>query len=170
MRKLLLATLMASASVPASASSIEQIQSNTGSIGSIVKISCEHCPPATDGPSVYKVPALPQGVAQEQIVAKNGAPEVMRIDRFMGGSPVLTYSKAQGPIIEEMRAAEQKVAESKAAARNAELAALDAKRATILPPDDRHTIALTGIDRATTAAVEADAAPFDPAKLSLRLN
>lgn len=172
MRKLLLATLMASASVPAFASSIEQIHASDASAGSVVNISCDHCPAlSNDGPTGYKVPALPQGVAHEQIVAKDGSQEVMRVDRFMGGSPVLTYSKTQGPLIEEMRAAEQKLAEAKAAARNAELAALDAQRATILPPDERRTTAFAGIDRAaTTAAVEADAAPFDPAKLSLRLN
>ncbi len=169
MRTLLLATLMASAVLPAHAASIEKIQAGQVNDASIVKISCAECQGAPSPKRSYQVPNL-AGVASMEIVDKEGKPEVVRVDKFMGGSPVKTMSKTQGKLIEEMSAIEKKTQEAKVAARNAELQAIDTKAALNLPPDERRSGTLAGIDReATTAALAADAAPFDPAGLQLRL-
>jgi hypothetical protein len=170
MRTLLFATLMASAALPAAAASIEKIGAGRVNDESILKITCTTC----DGQAPvakhrYQVPAL-DGVASMEIIDQGGKPEVVRVDKFMGGSPVMTKSKTQGPLIEEIHAAEQKAHDAKVAARNAELQAIDMKRASILPPDERGLGAVAGIDRdSTTAAVGPEGAAFDPAKLTLRL-
>lgn len=169
MRTLLLATLMASAALPAHAASIEKIQAGQVNDASIVKISCADCQNAPSLKRNYQVPSL-TGVASMEIVDKAGKPEVVRIDKFMGGSPVKTMSKTQGKLIEEMSAIEKKTHEAKVAARNAQLQAIDTKAAMILPPDERKSASLAGIDReATTAALGAEAARFDANSLQLRL-
>lgn len=174
MRKLLFAALLASTAVPASAASIQEIHTAVTTEGSIMTIACPDCQarPVEDKRN-YKVPTLAEGVATMAIVDKDGTQEVKRVDRFLGGSPVVTYSQAQAPLVEQIRDANRKLAEAKLAARNAELAALDDRLSTILPPDARPSTAFAGIDRASTTAAltnEAEAAPFDPAKLKLRLN
>lgn len=169
MRTLLFATLMASAAVPASATSVEKVMSGKITEGSIVQVSCPDCKAAPARKSAYQVPDL-AGVASMQIIDKDGKPEVVRVDKFMGGSPVTTMSKSQAPLIEEMSAIEKKAHEAKIAARKAELQAIEMKAAAKLPPDERGTTTLAGIDReATTAAVGSQAAAFDPASLTLRL-
>ena len=169
MRTLLFATLMASAAVPAYAASVEKVMSGKVVEGSIVRVSCPDCKASPVRKMAYQVPEL-AGVASMQIVDQNGKPEVVRIDKFMGGSPVTTKSKTQGMLIEEMTSIEKKAHEAQVAARNAELQAIDTKAATRLPPDERGNTALAGIDReATTAAVSAEAASFDPNSLTLRL-
>ncbi|MET3615185.1 hypothetical protein ABID16_003528 [Rhizobium aquaticum] len=169
MRTLLLATLMASAVLPAHAASIEKIQAGQVNDASIVRISCTDCQGAPARKRNYQVPDL-AGVASMEIVDKEGKPEVVRVDKFMGGSPVTTLSKTQGKLIEEMSAIETKAHEAKIAARNAQLQAIEAKASSILPPDERRNSTAAGIDReATTAALAADAAPFDPNRLQLRL-
>lgn len=169
MRTLLLATLMASAAMPAHAASIQNVEASPARQDSIVKISCADCTSTQVHKRDYKVPDL-AGVSSMEIVVTDGKPEVVRVDKFMGGSPVMTLSKTQGPLIEEMSDIEQKAQEARQAARAAELQAIDMKTAAILPPDERGTTTVAGIDReATTAALGADAAPFDPEKLTLRL-
>lgn len=174
MRKLLFAALITAAAAPAQASSIEAVHASVDTEHSILTLSCSTCPAQPEaGQRAYRVPSLDGHVAEQKIVDKNGAQEVMRVDRFMGGSPVVTYSKTQGPILEEMQKANLKMEKARVAARKADLDALDAQAAAIQPPDNRNNAAMAGIDReATTAAlgIEAEAAPFDPAKLSLRLN
>jgi hypothetical protein len=174
MRTHLLAMLLASAALPASAASIENIRTGNVSHGSIISLSCADCSakPVQDNRK-YAVPALPEGVASMAIVDHDGKPQVMRVDKFMGGSPVRTVSQTQGPLIEQMRDVDRQIAAAQLAARNAELSALDAKLSTILPPDARQASSSAGIDRnSTTAAVdtEASAQSFDPSKLTLRLN
>lgn len=169
MRTLLFATLMASAALPAYASSVEKVTSGQVSDDSILRITCLDCKAAPARKSNYEVPEL-SGVASMQIVDKDGKQEVIRIDKFMGGSPVMIMSKTQAPLIEEMSAVEQKAKEAQIAARNAELQAIDMKTAARIPPDERGTFTLAGIDReATTAAVGAEASAFDPNSLQLRL-
>lgn len=174
MRKLLLAALLVSAAAPASAASIQEIHAAVTTEGSILTISCPGCVarPAQDLRK-YTVPTLSEGVASMDIVDKDGKPEVRRVDKFLGGSPVVTISQTQAPLIEQIRDANHKLAEARIAARNAELAALEDRFSTMLPPDARPSTAFAGIDRnSTTAAVssQADAAPFDPSTLKLRLN
>jgi hypothetical protein len=169
MRTLLFATLMASAAAPAYATSVEMVTSGLVKEGSIVQVSCPDCKAAPANKTAYQVPDL-SGVASMHIIDKDGKPEVVRVDKFMGGSPVMTMSKTQGPLIEEMSAIETKAQEAKIAARIAELQAIELRAAAKLPPDERGTPTLAGIDReATTAAVGAEAAAFDPNSLTLRL-
>jgi hypothetical protein len=169
MRTLLFATLMASAAVPAYAASVEKVTSGKLAEGSIVRVSCPDCKAAPARKTAYQVPEL-AGVASMQIVDMDGKPEVIRVDKFMGGSPVTTMSKTQGPLIEEMTTIEKKAHEAKIAARNAELQAIDNKTASRLAPDERGTPMMAGIDReATTAALGTQAAAFDPNSLTLRL-
>lgn len=169
MRTLLFATLMASAAVPASAASVEKVTSGKVAEGSIVRVSCPDCKAGPARKTNYQVPEL-SGVSSMQIIDKDGKPEVVRIDKFMGGSPVTTTSKTQGALIEEMSAIEQKAQEAKIAARNAELQAIDTRSASRTPPDERGDPTLAGIDRdATTAALDTGASAFDPNSLTLRL-
>ncbi|HZG27219.1 MAG TPA: plant virulence effector HPE1-like domain-containing protein [Ensifer sp.] len=169
MRTLLLATLLASAAMPAHSASIEKVTFGQADEDSIVRITCADCPPAPPKPGRYQVPAL-NGVASMQIVDQNGAPEVIRVDKFMGGSPVTTLSKTQGPLIEEMASIETKAKEARLAARNAELQAIDTKSASIRSPDERGAMALAEIDReSTTASLNQETAAFDPNTLQLRL-
>ncbi|HWU62388.1 MAG TPA: plant virulence effector HPE1-like domain-containing protein [Ensifer sp.] len=170
MRSLLFAALMASAAAPAHAASIEKVTSGTVPDGSILQVSCEDCKASPPSRMGYQVPKL-SGVASMKIVNTDGKPEVVRVDKFMGGSPVMTMSKTQAPLIEEMSAIETKAHEAKIAARNAELQTIDAKVAGRLPPDERGMTAIAGIDReATTAALSgAQANAFDPNSLTLRL-
>ncbi|MCD2179710.1 plant virulence effector HPE1-like domain-containing protein [Rhizobium sp. C1] len=170
MRAFLFATLMASAAFPACAASIEKVK--TGQIdgdGSIMTVSCEDCQSAQARKRNYQVPQL-NGVASMEIVDENGKPQVVRVDKFLGGSPVTTTSKTQAQLIEEMAAIEKKAHEAKQAARQAQLQAIDMKSASILPPDERGARPLPGIDReATTAALSTETASFDPSQLTLRL-
>ena len=169
MHTLLFATLMASAALPAYASSVEKVTSGQVSDDSILRITCADCKAAPPRKTAYQVPDL-SGVASMQIIDKDGKPEVVRVDKFMGGSPVTTMSKTQGPLIEEMSAIEKKAHEAKVAARNAELQAIDMKASAKLPPDERGTTTLAGIDRdSTTAALGAEASAFNPNSLQLRL-
>ncbi|MCD2172932.1 plant virulence effector HPE1-like domain-containing protein [Rhizobium sp. C4] len=169
MRTLLFATLMASAAVTAQAASVEKVTSGKVKEGSIVQVSCPDCKAAPARKMSYQVPEL-AGVTSMEIIDKDGKPEVVRVDKFMGGSAVTTLSKTQAPLIEEMSAIETKAHEAKIAARKAELQTIEMKAATRLPPDERGTTSFAGIDReATTAAVGAEAAAFDPNSLTLRL-
>lgn len=173
MRKLLLAMLLAAAGLPAHAASIENLRSGTTSADSIMVLSCQACTgKPNQGMRNYTVPALAKGVATMAIVDKNGKPEVRRIDKFLGGSPVVTYSQAQPPLIEAMRDADQQIAKARAEARATELAALDDKLDAIQPPDARQASANAGIDRRSTTAsliLQAEARDFDPARFKLRL-
>lgn len=186
MRILLLSSAFLLAALPAAASSIENISGTADYAGSITTITCPTCTVEKKVVvSSYVVPKLASGVVHVDISDYKGVKDVVRIDKFLGGSPVRFVSRDQVPLMEEMQAANQKIAADKIAAAKAHYDLVDQKVAAIQPPDNRGGPHNLGIDRETTAAVAAQSpaadeiskatptavsAPFDPAKLELRIN
>lgn len=186
MRILLLSSAFVLAALPAAASSIENISGTADYANSITTITCATCTIEKKVVvSSYVVPKLTSGVVNVDIRDYKGVRDVVRIDKFLGGSPVRIISKDQVPLMEEMRAANQKIAEDRIAAAKARYDTIDQRVAAIQPPDNRGNSRNFGIDQETTAAVGAKAhvandvstatptevsAPFDPAKLELRIN
>jgi hypothetical protein len=189
MRILLLSAAFALAALPAAASSIQNISGTADYADSIKTISCPTCiEPKKVAVKGYVVPKLNRDVVNVEIRDDKGIKDVVRIDKFLGGSPVLFVLKDQAALLEDMRTANRKIAEEKLAAAAARLETIDQAVAEIQPPDIRDGQHKVGIDRETTAAVASMApqvpkaneisnatptkieAPFDPAKLELRIN
>lgn len=174
MRRLLLCTLLALSGTSATASSIVLEKSLVQSGNSVQSITCPSCPEAqiVQVPA-YKVPELKTGVVEASVKDWYGSDDLVRVDKFMGGSPVMTVSKQQAVLTQEIAAADKKIEDDRIAAANAALEALDKKVAsTMVPPDERGS-SNPGVDTTTTTAAVGDAptpAPFDPSTLQLRLN
>ena len=173
MRGLLFGGILVLAAWPAGASSILSLHTDIGTENSVVAISCANCPPAPElQKKRYQPPALPDShIERSEIRQDNGTEELYRVDKFMGGSPVATVSKAQPPIVKGMLEADLKMRQEAIKAAAAEIDQLDAKVAATQAPDDRAPTMSVGIDRtAKTAAVDETAKAFDPATLKLRVD
>jgi hypothetical protein len=173
MRALLFGSLLVLAGYPAFASSIVTLQPLHGDGPSVTTITCEHCPPVVEKDVTgYTVPKLSSGVVSVQIRDEHGSKDLVRIDKFLGGSPVMMVSKAQAPLKEEMDAVNAKIKVRQREQELARLDVIDQKTAASQPPDARYARNKPGVDSsATTAAVDkATEQTFDPDKLTLRID
>lgn len=98
MRHLVLTAAVLVLAGPALASSIEIVGSTPAKGASIVTVSCAHCPalkPAEDK-YAYKVPSIAPGTQAAEIVEIDGEAKLRRTEAWLGGSPVVFVSKAEG--------------------------------------------------------------------------
>lgn len=98
MRHVILTALAVLSSGPALASSIEFVTAATGSSHSILTMRCSDCPPpsADNRKPNYVVPSLATGTQTVEIKDVDGVPTMRRTEAWMGGSPVVFISKADG--------------------------------------------------------------------------
>lgn len=174
MRLVILSAIAALAAQPALASSIEKITGTRLNNDSILNVSCPTCPPlkVAEEKGDYLVPKLADGVQTEEIREVGGTREVIRVDRWMGGSPsthisktpvaALTEDEAEKTIAEAKARKEEEAAREAAAAAAREKQALEAQQAQQQPPQD-------AIDNsAKTSAVSGDG-PAELPGMELRL-
>lgn len=98
MRHLVLTAAVLVLAGPALASSIEIVGSTPAKGASIVTVSCAHCPalkPVEDK-YAYKVPSIAPGTQAAEIVEIDGEAKLRRTEAWLGGSPVVFVSKAEG--------------------------------------------------------------------------
>ncbi len=79
----------------AQAQSIQPLSANThGTTPSMLRITCETCPPLkTADDSSYKVPVLRGAMQSVSLMEIDGEKKIVRTDAWMGGSPVVHISK-----------------------------------------------------------------------------
>ncbi|WP_454287983.1 plant virulence effector HPE1-like domain-containing protein [Rhizobium arsenicireducens] len=98
MRKLILTAALLFATGPALASSIEVVGSARAIGSSIFVISCTDCPAlkAENDEKSYNVPQIAPGTQSAEIVEVDGERRLKRAEAWLGGSPVVFISKADG--------------------------------------------------------------------------
>ncbi len=97
MRPIILTAAFVLAGSSAMASSILPVESKPNDNGdSIISEICDHCPALKPElkSKTYIVPELKTGTQTTQIRNINGEQKVVRIEAWMGGSPVTFISKA----------------------------------------------------------------------------
>ncbi|NKN39678.1 hypothetical protein HFC70_25340 [Agrobacterium sp. a22-2] len=102
MRHLILTAFAVLSSGPVLASSIEVVTPASGSSHSIITMRCTDCPPPsadTRKPN-YIVPSLATGTQTVEIEDVGGVATMRRTEAWMGGSPVVFVSKADGWLAE----------------------------------------------------------------------
>lgn len=84
--------------VPAMAGSITTVTGLAASEPSILEITCSHCPPpaADKRKGDYQVPSVPPGSQTAELVEINGEQKLKRVESWLGGSPVVVVTSAQG--------------------------------------------------------------------------
>lgn len=102
MRHVILTALAVLSSGPVLASSIELVTPDTGSSHSILTMRCTDCPPpsADNRKPNYVVPSLAAGTQTVEIKDVDGVATMRRTEAWMGGSPVVFVSKADGWLAE----------------------------------------------------------------------
>lgn len=90
MRALILTSVALLVSGPAIAGSIETIVPAPDTGRSIVKVTCDTCPPPKSKEEIsgYRVPSLTAGTQQVEIRDVDGKKTLVRTEAWMGGSPV----------------------------------------------------------------------------------
>lgn len=98
MRNLVLTSILLAAAAPAYASSIEVVGPQAAKGNSIIVMSCADCPAPQEAPMKrsYVVPHVAQGKQAAEIVEVNGEKKLKRTEAWMGGSPVVFMSAAEG--------------------------------------------------------------------------
>ncbi|MCM2394930.1 hypothetical protein NBH19_02410 [Rhizobium sp. S95] len=98
MRNLVLTSILLAAAAPAYASSIEVVGPQAAKGNSIIVMSCADCPTPQEAPMKrsYVVPHVAQGTQAAEIVEVNGEKKLKRTEAWMGGSPVVFMSTAEG--------------------------------------------------------------------------
>lgn len=98
MRKLILTAALLFATGPALASSIEVVGSAKTDGSSILVISCTDCPALREetDEKAYNVPQIAPGTQAAEIVEVDGERRLKRTESWLGGSPVVFFSKADG--------------------------------------------------------------------------
>ncbi|PZU87378.1 MAG: hypothetical protein DI528_07060 [Shinella sp.] len=98
MRKLVLTSILVLAAAPAYASSIEVAGPQAAKGNSITVMSCSDCPApqVAEVKRSYVVPHVAQGKQAAEIIEINGEKKLKRTEAWMGGSPVVFMSKAEG--------------------------------------------------------------------------
>ena len=97
MRNLVLTIAALALTGPAAASSIEVITGTEAVANSIVTRSCSDCPPLMqDRKPDYVVPSVPMGQQTAEIVDVDGKKKLKRVESWLGGSPVVVMSNAEG--------------------------------------------------------------------------
>ena len=98
MRHLILTAAAIALAGHASASSIEFVTTPEIDNNSVISIGCDQCPPLkTDARKRgYEVPTLAEGAQQVEFVDIDGEARLRRTEAWMGGSPVVFVTKAEG--------------------------------------------------------------------------
>lgn len=98
MRHLILTAIAITMTGQAAASSIEFVTTPTVSGGSVLTLGCEACPPlkVDERRRGYEVPVLAEGTQQVDFIDVDGQARLVRTEAWMGGSPVVFMSKADG--------------------------------------------------------------------------
>lgn len=98
MRKLIFAAALLFATGPALASSIEVIGSARTEGPSILVMRCTDCPAprAVKDQNAYNVPQIARGTQAAEIVEVDGERKLKRTEAWLGGSPVVFFTKADG--------------------------------------------------------------------------
>ncbi|MHA7969991.1 plant virulence effector HPE1-like domain-containing protein [Rhizobium sp. CAU 1783] len=98
MRKLLLTAVLLVAGGPAFASSIEVVGSAAPKNTSIVVMKCTNCPApkVAEDAKAYKVPQVAPGSQAAEIIEVDGEKKLKRAEAWLGGSPVVFISSAEG--------------------------------------------------------------------------
>ncbi|UJW76268.1 plant virulence effector HPE1-like domain-containing protein [Rhizobium sp. SL42] len=98
MRKFLLTAMLLAGTSPAFASSIEVISGTPTQAHSITAIACPNCPPpqVKKDKHAYQVPTVPSGSQTAEILDVGGEKKLKRIESWLGGSPVVIMSSAEG--------------------------------------------------------------------------
>ncbi|RKE85917.1 plant virulence effector HPE1-like domain-containing protein [Rhizobium sp. AG855] len=101
MRRFVLTSMILAASAaqsPAFASSIDFASKFTADGSSVVQMTCAHCPPL--GPQIskrqYVVPNVAPGAQSAEIVDVDGQKKLKRVESWLGGSPVVFMTSAEG--------------------------------------------------------------------------
>lgn len=167
MRLVILSAIAVIAAQPALASSIEPITGTRLANDSIINVTCDGCPPPKppEERGAYQVPVIADGVQQENVETMGDQERVVRVDRWMGGSPSRFVTKVPPPSLSAVDA-EQTIAEAKARKEEElRLAAEAAKREQEAEQQAQQQAAPDdGIDEAaTTSAVDNAEAPAEAA-------
>lgn len=98
MRHLFLTAAFLAVTGPALASSIEIVGPAPAKGSSILVVNCTTCPPlkAVEDKKAYKVPQIAPGTQAAEIVEMDGEAKLRRTESWLGGSPVVFISKAEG--------------------------------------------------------------------------
>ncbi|MGX5665340.1 plant virulence effector HPE1-like domain-containing protein [Rhizobium daejeonense] len=98
MRNLVLTSILLAAAAPAHASSIEVVGPQAAKGNSIIVMSCANCPAPQEVQvkRSYVVPHVAGGKQSAEIIEVNGEKKLKRTEAWMGGSPVVFMSKAEG--------------------------------------------------------------------------
>lgn len=98
MRHLILTAAFLALTGPALASSIEIVGSAPARGASILVVNCTACPPlkVVEDKRAYKVPQIAPGTQAAEIVEIDGESKLRRTESWLGGSPVVFISKAEG--------------------------------------------------------------------------
>lgn len=101
MRRFVLTSMILAASAgvtPAFASSIDVISGLSTGGSSVMQVSCAHCPALTPKISrnAYQVPTVASGKQTAEIVDVDGEKKLMRVESWLGGSPVVFMTSADG--------------------------------------------------------------------------
>lgn len=98
MRHLLVTAAFLAVTGPALASSIEIVGPAPAKGTSILVVNCTTCPPlkVVEDKKAYKVPQIPPGTQAAEIVEIDGESKLRRTESWLGGSPVVFISKAEG--------------------------------------------------------------------------
>ena len=97
-RPVLIAAAFLVAVGPTLASSIEVVAGVPAQGSSIVIMNCTACPAlkAAKDAKAYKVPQITPGTQSAEIVDVDGEKKLKRTEAWLGGSPVVFFSKAEG--------------------------------------------------------------------------
>lgn len=98
MRHLLLTAAFLAVTGPVLASSIEIVGPAPAKGASILVVDCTTCPPlkAEEDKKAYKVPQIAPGTQAAEVIEINGERKLRRSESWLGGSPVVFISKAEG--------------------------------------------------------------------------
>ncbi|GEO84077.1 MULTISPECIES: plant virulence effector HPE1-like domain-containing protein [Alphaproteobacteria] len=98
MRNLVLTAVLLTVAGPALASSIERVGAAPANGSSIVVLTCTACPAPMpkDDAKAYKVPQIAPGTQSAEIIDIDGEKKLKRTEAWLGGSPVVFISKAEG--------------------------------------------------------------------------
>lgn len=176
MRTALFGTVLIFAAFPAMAASIEKLEVTEGEKPSIMHFSCADCRQQNSVKTPdYSVPVLGKGTQRVEIHETDDGAKLVRVEAWMGGSPVRQVSSQQAKLVSEIAEAEQKLEEQRLAAikkaeereRRAEARKAEEDRKTAEIDTEAKTAAISASPNEASKAP--DNAPFNPNSLDLRV-
>ncbi|KQW31490.1 hypothetical protein ASE36_04390 [Rhizobium sp. Root274] len=101
MRRILRTSMILAAvagATPALASSIDLVSGLATNGSSVVQVTCAHCPALQPKISrnQYQVPSVASGDQSAEVVDVNGQKKLKRVESWLGGSPVVFMTSAEG--------------------------------------------------------------------------